>query len=250
MEKGEEITEKTEITEQPEKSPGHDRPFRNFRLFRPFRNLSAANHQNPAVRRRRWARLALISLGLSLAACVALFFALPKMLIAPANPMKSDVILHVSNSPHSTSDEYVADLYRRSVARKIVCASTQVSWELYPGDYARAHLISLGVPAEDVISMRLPTEPCPAMNLPRIVDFLKAGGWRSALIITQPEDSRYAGLLNRRFFEREGVTFAISYAPKDREELTRDWWSTHWKTQRMISGAMNATLDMFYSECR
>jgi len=192
----------------------------------------------------------LISLGLSLAVCVALFFALPKLLIAPANATKSDVILHSSISPHSAADEYVADLYRQGVARKIVCVSTQVSWELYPGDFAREHLISLGVPAEDVISMRLPTVPCPAVNLPRIVELVKANGWRSALWVTQPEDSRYAGRLTRRFFEREGVALAVSYAPKDREEVTQNWWTTHWKTQRMVGEVMSDTLDLFYSECR
>lgn len=215
-----------------------------------FRNLSATPPQISTVRRRRWARRALISLGLSLAVCVALFFALPKLLIAPANATKSDVILHGSISPHSTADEYVADLYRKSVARKIVCVSSQVSWELYPGDYAREHLISLGVPAEDVISLRLPTVHCGAENLPRVVEFVKANGWRSALLITHPEVSRSAGRLNRRYFEREGIAISVSYAPQDRAELTQSWWSTHWKTQRFVGEVMNVTLDLFYSECR
>jgi uncharacterized SAM-binding protein YcdF (DUF218 family) len=242
-----EITEQTEITERTEKSQEQFRPFRYFRLFR---NLPATSPDNSTVRRRRWMRRALISLGLFLAICVALFFALPKLLIAPASATKSDVILHGSISPHSAADEYVADLYRKSVARKIVCVSSQVSWGLYPGDYAREHLISLGVPAEDVISMRLPTAHCGAENLPRVVEFVKANGWRSALLITHPEDSRYAGRLNRRYFEREGVAISVSYAPKDRAELTQSWWRTHWKTQRFVGEVLSVTLDLFYSECR
>jgi len=201
-------------------------------------------------RKRRWARRALISLSLLLVVCVALFFALPTLLIAPANVAKSDVILHGSISPHSTADEYVVDLYRQGVARKIVCLSSQVSWELYPGDYARERLISLGVPAEDVVSLRLPVAPCAAVNLPRIVEFVKAHGWRSALLITHPEDSRYASIVARRFFEREGVSIAVSYAPEDRAALTRSWWRTHWKTQRMVGETMSITLDLFYAECR
>src|SRR5215475_9540452 len=240
MEGRREVRKGRGITERTEKS---------LERFRLFRNLSTDHPNNHAIRRRRWIRRALISLGLSLAICVAIFFALPNLLIAPANTAKSDVILHCSISPQSMADEYVADLYRRGLARKIVCISSQVSWELYPGDFARQHLISLGVPPEDVISMRLPTAPCFGANLPRVVEFVKANGWRSALLISHPEDSRYAARLTRRFFEREGVALAVSYAPKDREELTQDWWSTHWKTQRFVAEVMSVTLDLLYSEC-
>jgi hypothetical protein len=246
MEKGGEITEKAEMSEQTERPQEQFRLLRHFRLFR---NLSSPLPHNPAVRRRRWTRRALTALGLSMAVCVSLFFALPKLLIAPANATKSDVILLCAISPKSTADEYVADLYRKGFGRKIVCVSSQVSWELYPGDYAREHLIALGVHADDVISMRLPTTPCFAVNLPKIVDFVKANGWRSALIVTHPENSRYAARLNRKFYEREGIAVAVSYALKDREELTQSWWRTHWKTQRMVGEVMGLTLDMFYSEC-
>src|SRR5262245_8101858 len=200
--------------------------------------------------RRKWAYRVLISVCLLAAGCVALFFALPSLLIAPASEAKSDVILHGAISKHSSADKYVIDLYRRGVARKIVCIGSQVSRDLYPGDYVRDSLISQGVPAEDVISLRLPIAPCGAAELPRVVEFVKANGWKSALYVTHPEDSRYTDSLARRFFEREGVALAVSYSPDDREELTRSWWRIHWKTQRMIGEAMIIALDRFYSECR
>jgi hypothetical protein len=200
--------------------------------------------------RKKWARCVLISLSLLAAGCVALFFALPALLIAPASVATSDVILHGAISKHSGADEYVIDLYRRGVARKIVCFDSQVSWELYPSDYVRESLISQGVNAEDVISLRLPIAPCGGAQLPRIVEFVKARGWKSALYVTLPEDSRYTDNLARRFFEREGIALAVSYSPEDREELTRSWWRTHWKAQRMVGEAMIITLDRFYSECR
>jgi hypothetical protein len=58
------------------------------------------------------------------------------------------------------------------------------------------------------------------------------------------------GHLAHEFFEREGVSIAVSYSPEDREELTRDWRRAHGKTQRMVGEALNITLDCFYSECR
>jgi hypothetical protein len=201
--------------------------------------------------KKRWARRVLIALGILAAGCVALFFALPTLLIAPASVAKSDVILHSAISDkHSAADKYVIDLYRQGVAGKIVCVGSQISRELYPSDYVRESLISRGVPAEDVISLRLPLAPCGGMNLPRIVEFVKANGWKSALYITLPEDSRHTNNLARRFFEREGIAIAVSYSPDDREELTRSWWRTHWKTQRIFGEAMSITLDRFYSECR
>jgi len=175
---------------------------------------------------------------------------LPVLLIAPSAVAKSDVILHGAISKHSTADKYVIDLYRQGMARKIVCVSSQVSPELYPSDYMRESLISQGVPADDVISLRAPLAPCGGIYLTKILEFVKANGWKSALFVTHPEDSRYMGALARGFFEREGVALAVIYSPEDREELTRNWWRTHWKTQRMIGEAMIIMLDRFYSECR
>jgi uncharacterized SAM-binding protein YcdF (DUF218 family) len=200
--------------------------------------------------RRKWALRVLLSLGLLVIGCVAFFFTLPAMLIAPASEAKSDVILHGAISKHSTADKYVIDLYRRGVARKIVCASSQISWELYPGDYARDSLISQGLPAEDVISLRLPIAPCGRMNLTKIVEFVKANGWKSVLYVTNPEDSRYLNNMARRSLEIDGVTITVSYSPEDRNELTQDWWRAHWKTQRIFGEAMVVILDRFYSECR
>jgi hypothetical protein len=200
-------------------------------------------------KKRRWARSVLISLILVAVGAVSLFFSLPSLLIAPASEAKSDVILYCAISSHS-DDKYVIDLYRRGLGRKIVCVSSQVSRELYPSDYMRESLISQGASAEDVISLRLPLSPCGGVALTKIADFVKANGWKSALYVTYPEDSRYLGHLAHKFFEREGVSVAVSYPPEDREELTRDWRRTHWKAQRMVAEAMTITLDRFYSQCR
>lgn len=200
--------------------------------------------------KRKWARRAVLALFLPSVAAAALFFALPKLMIAPLIAPQSDVILHISVDTHSKADEYIAGLYQRGIARKIVCLSSQVSWDVFPGDYARKHLISLGVPAEDVFSLRLPVTPCGGVNRPTLVNAMKSHGWKSALFLTHPEDSRYAEHLIRNYFERDGVTVAVSYAPEDKEALTKDWWRTHWKVQRFIGEILNATLDQFYAECR
>jgi hypothetical protein len=200
--------------------------------------------------RRKWARRVLISLGLLAAVCVALFFALPSLLIAPAAVAKSDVMLCDAISKHSAADKYVIDLYRQGMARKIVCVGSQISHDLYPSDYMRESLIAQGTPAEDVISLRTEAAPCDGVYLSKLAEFVKASGWKSALYVTYPEDSRHAGALARGLFEKEGVALAVSYSPEDRNELTRDWWRTHWKAQRIFGEVMIIALDRFYSECR
>jgi hypothetical protein len=200
-------------------------------------------------KKRRWARRVLISLVLMAAGAVSLFFSLPSLLIAPASEAKSDIILYCAISSRP-DDKYVIDLYRRGLGRKIVCVGSQVSRELYPSDYMRESLISQGAPAEDVISLRLPITPCGGVALTKIADFVKANGWKSALYVTYPEDSRYSGALARRHFEREGVSLCVGYSPEDRNELTQGWWRMHWKTQRIVGETMSIALDQFYSECR
>jgi hypothetical protein len=200
--------------------------------------------------RRKWALRALISLGLLAAVCAAIFFSLPALLIAPAIEAKSDVMLCDAISKHSTANKYLLDLYRQGMARKIVCVGSQTSYEIYPSDYMRESLISQGARPEDVISLRAPISPCGKVYLTNLAEFVKSNGWKSALYITHPENSRYSGALARKLFEREGVSLAVSYSRQDGVELARDWRRTHWKAQRLFGEVMIIALDRFYSECR
>jgi hypothetical protein len=198
----------------------------------------------------KWLRRAVVSLALFLTACSLLLLALPKLMIAPMKTARAEVILHSAIAARSKADDYVMNLYRQGTVGKIVCLSSQVSWEIYPADYAREHLIALGAPAEDVMSLRLPITPCGALKLPVIADFVKSQGWKSVLWITNPEESRYLARRAAPLFEREGIALVVSYAPEDKEELTRGWLRTHWKAQRFAGDALNIALDFFYAECR
>ncbi len=164
--------------------------------------------------------------------------------------MQSDVIIHAASSPRTEADEYVAGLYRQGFASKVICVSSQISVDVYPGDYACAHLLSLGVPPENARSVRLPITDCPAQSLTAIADFVKAQGWRSALLVGGPENSRYGGWLARKVFNKEQINLSVTYTPDDKLELTRGWWKEHWKIQRFVQEAMNIPIDIIYSECR
>lgn len=175
---------------------------------------------------------------------------MPVLFIAPSVTERADVILHLAINPHSESDAYIADLYREKLSKKIVCVSSQISWETYPADYARLHLISLGVPAEDVLVLHLPITDCPAVSMGQIVSYVANQGWSSVLLVSNPESSRYSGWMARRAFEKQKISAAVTYSPVDRRELTSDWWRTHWKVQRLADQYMIILFDIVYPDCR
>jgi uncharacterized SAM-binding protein YcdF (DUF218 family) len=196
-----------------------------------------------------WIRYSIVPVVL-VTGCVILFFLMPLLLIAPSVTEPSDAILHLAINPHSESDAYIADLYREKFSKKIVCVSSQITWETYPADYARQHLISLGVPAEDVLTLRLPITDCQAVSMSQIVSYVANQGWSNVLLVSNPENSRYSGWLARRAFEKRKISAAVTYSPADRMELTSDWWRTHWKVQRLTDQVMNILFDVLFPDCR
>ena len=198
--------------------------------------------------RSRMRRLALALLLLPLLALVS-FFSLPGLLISEPRTMASDVIIHLAISPHSDADFYVAALYRQKVAGRILCVSSQISWEVYPADYARQHLIELGVPPQYVLTLHQPIAACPAQTMPRLVELVSRNGWRTATLVVRPSDSRATARLAARYFKRAGIVTAVTYSPQDDELLKSGWWRTHWKAQQMVDSAANVALDALYPEC-
>jgi uncharacterized SAM-binding protein YcdF (DUF218 family) len=180
------------------------------------------------------------------------FFSLPWLLITSlptdaAHLPVTDVIIHWASMPRSQADDWVAQLYQQGKAKQIVCVSTPVSWDVYAADFARQHLLALGVPAEKVLTLRLEQEACIAPNIKRVAAYVKEQGWQSALVVTEPIT---ASSRLEKYFQQEGVKLALSYAPQDRAELTHNWWRTHWKMQVMIEAVVTMGLDSVYAECR
>lgn len=200
---------------------------------------------------RKWGRRVLLALLAGGALGLLGFFALPWLAIGPADaPRPVDVILHFAIDERLNGDPYVAELFRQGKARHILCLSTQASWEVYPAEFARAHLLELGVPATQVSTLHLPaTLDCRAQVMPIIVNYLNQQGWRSALMVVEPTVSRANRRIAVPVFARAGIDLVLSYAPRDYERLTTNWWREHWKTQRLFSEALNTGFDFFYAEC-
>ena len=139
----------------------------------------------------KWAkRAALVLLGVVVLGAL-LFFALPWLVIGPADkPREADVILHFALAEELHGDEYAVELLRQGQAKHIVCLSAQASWQVYAADYARAHLIELGAPADQVSVLHTPRLECRKQVLPFIAEYVKQQGWRRVLMVVEPTVSR------------------------------------------------------------
>ncbi len=189
--------------------------------------------------------------ALAMVAGVVLFFvSLPRILVIDPQPRPAQVIIHNAIDPRSNSDQYIAGLYRNGVGKKVLCVSSQISWDIYPADYACRRLVELGVAREDAISLRLPIADCAAMHMAVIADHVKQEGWSSALIVLPPEASRSGDRLAKKIFGQRGIDVSVTYSNEDLHELTDNWWIEHWKVQRLVAEVMVVTVDLLYPECR
>jgi len=197
----------------------------------------------------KWLRRFVLAVVVGATAALALFFSLPWLLVGRAETAPVDVILHFSIDERFDTDQYVAELYRKGLAREVVCLSSQVAWQVYPADYARQHLIELGVPAEHVRAEHVSSVDCRAQSFPRLIALMKKNGWNSAMMILDPAMNRATRWHANRAFSREQLKVIVTYAPGDYALLADGWWREHWKTQRFTGEALDIVFDLFYQEC-
>lgn len=206
---------------------------------------------NRSSKALRWIRRGLpVLLGLLLL-LVPGAASLPWLVIQRADPLeRADGLLHLSVGAKSKADDYVVELYQRGLAPQVVCLSSQISYDLFPGDFTRQNLIERGLAATDISSVHLPILECPAAVIDLLAEMCVARGWKSVIMVTSPEGNRRGRQLVRAEFARRGIKLIQTHSPTDEAELRTDWWRTHWKIQRMIGSVMDAALDLYFGDCR
>lgn len=203
--------------------------------------------ENLKTKRRRWV-LVLIFLAIF---PWGLFFSLPRLLIVPPENHPADAIIHLIYDPHSKANEYVLALYKKGLAKKILCSSTPVAWNVYPSDYVARKLVAEGVRREDVYVLRNPDpNECWAQDLPLLTRYAQKRGWKRVLLVVNPAESRFNRLIARKYFRHKGIQVFVTYSPEDYQNILDHWWSTHWKVQTFVSSAVNTLLDQIYPQCR
>lgn len=196
-------------------------------------------------RRFRWA----VILALDFLVGSIVLLTLPRWLITTPQTPPSDVILHHAIASNTDADGYVVQLYRQGIGKKIVCIALSTPCETF-ADYARQHLLALGVPAEDVLTLPLPGAACLAPNLPRFTELMKTHHWQQAVLVLHPQVSRTDGAVARKYFQQAGLGLAITHAPGQRASYTPLWWTKYETAQAAIDALVNGTLDRIYPECR
>ncbi len=198
-------------------------------------------------RRWKWA----IALLVILALAGTIFAYLPFLLVAPAQTRSADVILHFATaSRHTYADEYVVRLYQQKLAKKIVCISRNESCGVYAADDARRHLLEMGIPAEDILTLYLPREECVAPTLPRMIEMVKAHGWQQSLMVLTPTRSRSTGRIAKKYFQQAGLQLTVTYSPQAYQDITTRWWANHQTAQTTTEAIISTLLDPLYPECR
>ena len=198
---------------------------------------------------RSLARKAILALLIATALVGIAIAALP-WFFATSRVSRSDVILHFSFDPRLHGDEYTAQLYRQGIAPQIICAGSQASWEVYPADSSRKHLIELGVPAESVSVLRLPIVDCGGELAPILIEALRTRGAKSVVIVTDPNATRLGSWRFQKRLADGGITATTTFSEADRIDMLDGWWRSHWKAQRIVGSVMNSALDLLYAPCR
>lgn len=181
---------------------------------------------------------------------VAAVYSLPFLLISQADAGPADAIIYLAIDPYSKSDDYVAGLYRSKAAPRVVCAGSQVSYQVFQSDFTREHLIKLGVPEGSVESLHLPITDCLGESSGFIRDYIRQRGWKRVLFVVNPGGSRYAGRILRNRLEPAGISVGVTWNPEIYDQLRDKWWMTHWKAQIMVESLLGPALDVWYPDCR
>lgn len=197
----------------------------------------------------KYLRRVVLALLICLLSALLLFFSLPWLLIRPAETAPADVVLYFASGNTSDTERYVAELYQQGLAKKIVCLSRQITWQIFPADFAREHLLQRGLPAEAVTTFHLPRADCDAELGGLLRDFLQQQGWKRVLVVTTPIASRALNRTLSPSFTRAQISLSVTYAPADAEALRGQWWREHRKTQQVVQQGIETALDLFYPHC-
>lgn len=201
-------------------------------------------------RLRAWLRRSLLGLAVGLLLWLAVLFFLPRWSVGRNETPAVEVIYVTAYDPRLRTVEYAAALYQQGVAKKIACLSNAMTCDIFPSDFARRHLLALGVPEADVSVGYMPDTDCRAQLFAPALQFTQQNGWRRILWIVDPVGSRMMRSVMQPKFKAAGIEMFVTYPPAAEQDFKHDWWREHWKVQRLAYDVLGTSLDLFYAECR
>jgi uncharacterized SAM-binding protein YcdF (DUF218 family) len=192
---------------------------------------------NPKARRgRRWLLLAL--------ALVLLYFLTPAALtwlaslLVRQDPLQpADVVIVLGGGRHCLRLQYGAELYRKQFARKLVLSGIEAPTGSTAEGNVPQRAIRQGVAEADIQVVKNTWHT--RAEAEELTSLMRAQGWRSALIVTDPSHTRRAHYI----LQRAAPELAFAAAPVP-QEWPQVWRAERWWTRR---GDMRYTLREFLS---
>jgi uncharacterized SAM-binding protein YcdF (DUF218 family) len=188
---------------------------------------------------RRWRRGLLIGMAL-----LSLYFLVPATLTGLASllvrqdPLQSaDVIIVLGGGRHCLRLQYGAELYRKGFARKLVLSGIEVPAGSTAEENVRQQAIRQGVAETDILVVKNTWHT--RAEAEELTSLMRAQGWRSALIVTDPSHTRRAHYI----LQHAAPELAFAAAPVP-QEWPQVWRAERWWTRR---GDMRYTIREFLS---
>jgi uncharacterized SAM-binding protein YcdF (DUF218 family) len=192
--------------------------------------------QTNPKRGRRW-----LLVGLAL---VLLYFLVPAALTGLASllvrqdPLQpAGVVIVLGGGRHCLRLQYGAELYRKGFARKLVLSGIAAPVGSAAEANVRQQAVRLGVAEADILVVKNTWHT--RAEAEALTSLMRAQGWHSALVVTEPSHTRRA----RYTLQRAAPDLAFSAAPVP-QEWPQVWRAERWWTRR---GDMRYTLREFLS---
>ena len=168
---------------------------------------------------------------LLLAVFLTLYFSYPFILTGMANYLivrdklgKADLILVLGGD---SSGERVVEgvkLYKQGYAKRILMSGGPLYRELTYAGLMKRQSLESGVPEKAVLlqAKSRSTLEDAQFSLP----IVKAGGYKSIILVTSPTHTRRAARVFRRIYSKEGIKVMVQ--PVEKSEFSPDrWWTRH-----------------------
>lgn len=163
------------------------------------------------------------------AAFLLLYFLLPlalnflaTCLVRQDALVPTDIVISLGGGRDCLRHQYAAELYRRGLAKKVVLTGLNFSRGEQEEKATRRYLTNLGIADADILLLR------DVRNTRREADalaqFMRAQGWQSALIVTDPYHTRRAHYTMQR--ASSDLTFyAAPLPPGPLVWRPERWWT-------------------------
>lgn len=160
---------------------------------------------------------------------LALYFLTPAVLNAAARRLlradelqPADVIIALGGDALCLRERQAAELYHRSMGRRIIISGIPFAWGGNSGDAKRRYLVCRGVAEADVVVLKEARNT--RTEADSLAELMQARGWRSAIVVTAPFHSRRALFT----IERRAPQFKFYSAPLPAQAPfwePQRWWS-------------------------